>query len=232
MTDVNKDDIIGLYPGYYNFLRAWFRINPNEFDVPTQNEWETTLDDIERYKPKNFNPTELLDAFGPECLAIIKRNIRELHQEKGEAEKALSALLDFLLEQIHLSDAVNKECQVKDACHLFYDRPLQEFDKHISRLNHLLKIEEWKRKPKEQDGQITDQDIARAKEYPLKDLVQLNRAGFTACPFHNEKTPSLKIFPDNRFHCFGCGADGDAIDFIMKLHRLEFIPAVKKILGK
>ncbi len=43
----------------------------------------------------------------------------------------------------------------------------------------------------------------------------VNRAGMIACPFHNDRTPSMKV--DKRFHCFGCGADGDVIDFIAKL---------------
>ena len=38
------------------------------------------------------------------------------------------------------------------------------------------------------------------------------------CPFHNDKTPSMKL--DKRFHCFGCGADGDVIDFVAALYGL------------
>ena len=36
------------------------------------------------------------------------------------------------------------------------------------------------------------------------------------CPFHNDKTPSMKL--DQRYHCFGCGADGDVIDFAAALY--------------
>jgi DNA primase len=42
--------------------------------------------------------------------------------------------------------------------------------------------------------------------------------GFIACPFHQEKTPSLKLF-ENRFHCFGCGTSGDVIDFAAQVLR-------------
>lgn len=49
------------------------------------------------------------------------------------------------------------------------------------------------------------------------------------CPFHGEKTPSCVIFPDNTFHCFGCGAHGNnAIDFVMKLG-CNFVEAVKEL---
>ena len=42
--------------------------------------------------------------------------------------------------------------------------------------------------------------------------LPVNRFGKTRCPFHNDRTPSMKV--DKRFHCFGCGADGDVIDFV------------------
>lgn len=40
---------------------------------------------------------------------------------------------------------------------------------------------------------------------------QPNRSSMICCPFHTDRNPSMKV--DSRFHCFGCGADGDVIDF-------------------
>lgn len=40
--------------------------------------------------------------------------------------------------------------------------------------------------------------------------IEVNRSGFTSCLFHNERTPSMKLYPDH-FHCFGCGKSGDVI---------------------
>lgn len=42
------------------------------------------------------------------------------------------------------------------------------------------------------------------------------KRGFAVCPFHNEKTASLKVYPDG-FYCFGCGAGGDVISFVAKM---------------
>lgn len=57
-----------------------------------------------------------------------------------------------------------------------------------------------------------------------------NRAGFVCCPFHNEKTASLKVYSgDGGWHCFGCGASGDVISFVEKLFGLSFSDALKKI---
>lgn len=60
--------------------------------------------------------------------------------------------------------------------------------------------------------------------------LEPNRAGFVICPFHSEKTASLKAYADNtRFKCFGCGAQGDVISFVTMLFGLEYIGAIKKI---
>ena len=57
--------------------------------------------------------------------------------------------------------------------------------------------------------------------------LRVNRAGFAICPFHKDRTPSMKV--DARFHCFGCGADGDVIDFAARLHGLDAKPAAEKL---
>lgn len=55
-----------------------------------------------------------------------------------------------------------------------------------------------------------------------------NKSGFIKCPFHNEKTASLKAYKDN-FYCFGCGAHGDVISFVKNLFGVSFPDAIKKI---
>lgn len=55
-----------------------------------------------------------------------------------------------------------------------------------------------------------------------------NRANFICCPFHKEKTPSMKIYKSG-FHCFGCGENGDVITFVQKLFNISFVDALKKI---
>lgn len=63
--------------------------------------------------------------------------------------------------------------------------------------------------------------------------VPLKRNGreFQACcPFHDEKTPSFTVSPQKQFyHCFGCGAHGSAISFLMKYEGLEFVDAVEEL---
>ena len=58
--------------------------------------------------------------------------------------------------------------------------------------------------------------------------LEVNRAGMACCPFHDDKTPSLKVY-DDHFYCFGCGATGDCTGFVAKLFGLRQIDAAKKI---
>ena len=55
-----------------------------------------------------------------------------------------------------------------------------------------------------------------------------NRANKISCPFHSDRTPSLHLYND-RFHCFGCGADGSVIDFTARLFDLTALDAAKKL---
>ena len=65
----------------------------------------------------------------------------------------------------------------------------------------------------------------------VSQYVQLKKSGanyFGLCPFHNEKTASFSVSPDKQiFHCFGCGAGGGVITFVMKAEGLEFPDAVR-----
>ncbi|HZU89360.1 MAG TPA: DNA primase [Stellaceae bacterium] len=61
-------------------------------------------------------------------------------------------------------------------------------------------------------------------------LTRRGREQVGLCPFHREKTPSFYVVEDKAFfHCFGCGAHGDAIGFVMRVDNLDFIEAVEKL---
>lgn len=79
------------------------------------------------------------------------------------------------------------------------------------------------------DDLLARTDIANV----IDSYVPLKKAGneFKACcPFHEEKTPSFTVSPDKQFyHCFGCGAHGTAIGFLMDYERLGFVEAVTEL---
>lgn len=70
----------------------------------------------------------------------------------------------------------------------------------------------------------------------IGEYVQLTKRGknwFGLCPFHGESTPSFSVSEDKQlFHCFGCGASGNAITFIMDIENSPFTEAVVKLAGR
>lgn len=76
--------------------------------------------------------------------------------------------------------------------------------------------------------------LARTDIVELVDArVRLKKQGknyHACCPFHNEKTPSFTVNGDKQFyHCFGCGAHGNAIDFLMNFDRLDFVETIEEL---
>src|SRR5215210_2033982 len=68
---------------------------------------------------------------------------------------------------------------------------------------------------------------------PTVKLIRAGREWKACCPFHNEKTPSFTVNDDKGFyHCFGCGAHGDAIRFLTDQRGMPFMDAVKELAGK
>ena len=61
-------------------------------------------------------------------------------------------------------------------------------------------------------------------------LKKTGRDHMACCPFHNEKTPSFSVSqPKQFYHCFGCGANGNAIGFLMEYENMHFVDAVEAL---
>lgn len=80
---------------------------------------------------------------------------------------------------------------------------------------------------------ITEEDIEKARSYPVDSLVDFVH-NFASCIFgHEDKTPSMKYYEGtNSVHCFSCHKSGDAITVYRTLHGTNFIEAVKFLSGK
>ncbi|MEA2047948.1 MAG: DNA primase [Campylobacterota bacterium] len=67
----------------------------------------------------------------------------------------------------------------------------------------------------------------------IGNFIELRKAGANYkanCPFHGEKTPSFVVSPSKQiYHCFGCGAGGDSIKFVMELEKLSYPEAIEKL---
>ncbi len=87
--------------------------------------------------------------------------------------------------------------------------------------------------PDSRDAIQQVKEAADIVEIVSRYVPTLKRAGTSYkghCPFHKEKTPSFHVIPKKGiFHCFGCGAGGSVIDFVMRAERLEFPDALRKL---
>jgi DNA primase len=82
-----------------------------------------------------------------------------------------------------------------------------------------------------EDKNVSSKDeIADLKAcVPLATLIGLPlRNGKALCPFHKERTPSFHVFPDG-YHCFGCGARGDHIDWLKQQNGLTTHQAIERL---
>lgn len=175
----------------------------------------------------NLTPTQLLETF-PKAITFIKSEARELQQKLEDLQKELEKDLSRVYTKYN---GFTKWFFV-NMYGAFYIYDEQRIKEKIKRAERFIRIDEWKRKPPSK-GTITDVEINAAKQVPLVEISNLSvRNGFANCPFHDEKTASFKIYPDNRYHCFSCQKNGDVIDLVMHQHNLNFISAVKYLIKR
>lgn len=112
---------------------------------------------------------------------------------------------------------------------LWVDWNIAELEKQVKQYERWLVLCST-RKQKESDGFITQEMITRAKATDPGVLLDFNSASFAHCPWHTEKTPSLKWNrKDNTVHCFGCGEHSDSIGLAMHIWGVDFKSAVKRL---
>jgi len=156
-----------------------------------------------------FAPTyDELEDLKQSCIENVREVIKETRREYPS-----SPVLAWIMKEVD-------DCIIKNKTEGY----LRTIKRIVSRQKHL-------QNPTRPESRITDDQIQRAREVPIEELIdgRVFKAGnkVTAhCPFHQERTPSFFIFPDNRYKCFGCGEYGDSIAFVMKRDGMKFVDAV------
>jgi hypothetical protein len=147
----------------------------------------------------------------------FKRDTKLEINAEYEYQKSMRQLLNKLIDENRWNEATDEfiKQSISDS-----ELRVKDYEKKLSRLTEI-----------KDSGQSFD--IEKIKQIPITDIMEFNKAGFACCPFHGEKTPSLKYYKkNNRFHCFGCGKDGDVIDMFQQLHSCNFREAVKNLSEK
>lgn len=199
------------------------------------------LDHVKRGKfifsyrlPPKIN-SDIVEIFSDDLDSTIKEKLQELLDRKKEVEQ------DYLERKNLIDKAVEDGLDTISewffnyyaAC--FYTERIYIL-KWISYWVHLWEIVKKDQILEVSDSfNLTKKEIENAKEYPLEDLYEGNlrivgKKKLGICPFHEERTASFTIFTEeNKFHCFGCGANGDVIDFYQKLKEVDLVTAVKAL---
>lgn len=122
--------------------------------------------------------------------------------------------------------------KLKQALEEVYSRIFHDLYSSINRFKHRLMTLETDYTPSKK--QFTEAEIETASTVDLSFLFDKKRRSgknwIVLCPFHNEKTPSMVLFFEKGFHCFGCGAHGSSIDLFMKINGCNFSNAIKQLL--
>ena len=179
------------------------------------------------YKEKRSTAWEVAEVFGDEdTLALVKRNINRLTRERNKLSKPL-----------HIIDL-----NTRWVLNSLNEYQVELIEKEIKKQKLLLSI--IQAKVDEENGivptedkkvGVNDLEIARAREYPIKELMESYGVEFTrdfaSCPWHVEDTGSLHYIKErNTVHCHGaCSRSYDTIDVVKHFSSCGFIDAVKKL---
>ena len=181
------------------------------------------------------NDSELLEIF-PEARKMVRGFYKKAKEEYEETEAVLQAGYAHQLKQIEHKWAGKEEEKFygksfdrKLAYKILYEWALDPLKQRLDACKRMVDRVTYKRTA--DAGLAGPEQIDRAKRYPIGELIRTTR-GFVLCPFHNERTASLRVFPDNHFHCFGCGAHGDSIEFVRKQNNIGFWDAVTYLASK
>jgi len=171
---------------------------------------------------------ELLSGL-PDSTAFLDTVIHELDEDNQPVVAWIRKYLECLKDM----DAESKSFW-KKAIMVYLPAEYMSSVKQIANLKRLKKSLAMKNR-----GFSFNLDVAKeaAKAVRIEDmhsfvnLKRLRNYTIAECPFHSDKRPSFYIYPENRYHCFQCAADGDGIDFYQKINGLDFVSAVKALGG-
>lgn len=156
-----------------------------------------------------------------------------------DAEPDTRAAIDTMLVEAHVAEVDADAIDVVDD-----DRGRSSFYRDYARAIRLAcRIAAWRNAPPEPEH--SDRGPARLDAADIKrrvDIVSyigarvaLTKAGHDrfvgVCPFHGDRNPSMSVWTDGHWKCFGCGAGGDVFAFVMRMYACEFREAVRLLGG-
>ena len=181
-----------------------------------------------------FSMRDLVDTF-PEAKKVVKEMVKEDERALRIYEEAKDRIRNWLYPRVKMEDL---DIMTALFCiwlssnfieHKSQNKLLKEGEYVSDRLERNRKLLRLWEMPKQMTADFGAK-IARAKTYPIENLVKMDRSGFAKCMLHAEQTGSFKVYKkENKWHCFGCSTGGDVIDLVGRIQNLSFKEAVEKL---
>lgn len=172
----------------------------------------------------------LHDAFGDEVLGIVNKELRPLTKLKKNYDYMKDGykwmkdeferiFFTILLDTFHVMGKRNKEGVLHKYNFLMRYKTMRKPEVKVNLKQSVINVEKARR--------------VAIKDIYIFEKMKMTKKGFTAkCPFHSpDANPSFSVYytrnGDERFKCWSCSAAGDVLEFVMRLHQLNFPDAVK-----
>ncbi len=168
------------------------------------------------------DPTEVIHKGQTKALEQALSNAHRYEVPTKDAPKRLEALKS--LQKTLLAE--KQEC-LKDST-----RTPFHVDIALDWVKKELSLEyEWSDRQSSREKYKGDRtDVEKARTYPIRDLIKVNRQHKAVCLFHTDKDPSMHVYKDNHAYCFVCNKRADAINIYMALNNCSFKEALKALI--
>lgn len=153
------------------------------------------------------------------------KDVSDFYERNGDFRNLMAIAKHYVEHKDVVEDRNQRKSIDMGGNNFFHDEWLKWWDQELERRR-------WEDE-KLGDGASPQQgdDIVSAKRFPIQQLLKFNYQKKALCPFHNEKTPSLHLFPDNHTYCFSCGKYADSIEIVRATRNLDFKSAVMFLNG-
>lgn len=209
------------------------------YQKPQYNPYEIFQPDMEWVLQLWENNKENIKAWVIEPVELPNNRFKLEHPRDYPLFKPTKTFLKEVIKELNHA-AKNNRDQLRELTGNAYDLLGPMLLEEKERIERRIRDYQWRIKKHERMGQhgpsITNQHILQAKERSILDYYhgKTRKAGKDSiglCEFHDDQHASFAIYRNGtRFKCFSCGAEGDTIDYIKRIHSLTFIGAVKFIL--
>lgn len=223
---------ISFLPGWYRLLKIVNRYTDqyDDEDFSHLEELDTDFFEIKKEAKKVYY--EHKTEYNKQMLEV-QNPVKKIHKEwiRQKRMDFLKTKIKELEEIITSSYKIYLDQQRRDIPFwlrqviLIINKPERTTNLHKKLTNELYFLEH---REELNNNTLTHEQIIHAKNYPFEKLIEVNKAGFAKCPFHDDHHPSFWI-KQNFGHCFSCGKSVDTIQFIIETQRLSFPEAVKRL---